>query len=68
MARKKKKKNNNIHISAINKPTLVIIVAVSMVAGIVSGVACAYSLIFLPAVIIFFWLAYACMAEWARRK
>lgn len=67
MARKKKKKNT-VHITALSKPVLVIMVAVSMVAGIVSGIACTYTLIFLPAVIVFFWHAYACMAEWASRK
>ena len=67
MARKKRKKNT-VHITTFSKPVLALMVVISMAAGIVSGIACTYSIIFLPAVIVFFWYAYACMVEWARRK
>lgn len=68
MARKKKKKNNNIHITALNRAALVMVLAAALAAGIISLLACFFTIIFLPCAIVCFWLTYICVKEWQRRK
>lgn len=68
MARKKKKKRNNIHITALNRAALVMILAAALMAGVISLLACFYSLVFLPCAIVCFWLDYVCLKELRRRK
>jgi len=68
MARKKMKKRNTIHITALPKLSLLLILAATLVTGLVSLLACFYSLIFLPCAILGFWLTYLCVKEWKRRK
>lgn len=68
MARKKKKKNNNIHITALSRAALVMVLAAALAAGVISLLACFYSIIFLPCAIVCFWLTYICVKEWQRRK
>ena len=67
MAQKKKKKNN-IHITALNRAALAVILAAALAAGVISLLACFYSILFLPCAVLCLWLAYICVKEWQKRK
>lgn len=68
MARKKKKNSNSKPITAYSKAELVILTVLSIVAGVFTLITSIAAIIFLPAAVLFFWLAYVCIKEQKRRK